>query len=804
MQPRLSGRPRLLRYLPALLLAAAPAAPCVTPASAQTTKVKAATPTPPDTRPLARFIPRDNLVVYAETDGLDAHADAWKKTSAYKMLNDTSLGEVLEAMAAQLADRALAANPNRKVNGAEVVALGKMLAQRGFAFGLNVDPKGDRPVHATLVVRSAAAREYKAAFSRSMGMLMGSTKPQLVKKEGRAVANVGDKGHTWAWWAEPGENDVVFAIASADDADLVIETANKKRPSAADHPVRVELAKADNGFEPAGLFFVDPAACPDGAGGQLSEACKWVRQEAGVSRVDFRWGYQDDALMSVTRLKAPKPRKGLLALFDGPTLDKAKLPPLPEAIETFAAFSVDPAKLFDVLQSSGPPPLKKHLDDLADAVKAKTRRDLRKDILGHLGPKAAVYVAPGGAAAKSGDAEKGENAEAPAANPIAGLTGVAAAVRQIPRLTLVADIDDPVRFNKTLDDVMIGVNKAIRERAQDAAETAEKAAEASNRNANRPGGPGGGDQAKSRRRAPLVYPEFQAVESKDPDRERVFVMKVPPALTRTYPPGLRPSIRVAGKHVAVSVAADAARLALEPKDGAWTPPSDFSAGFDQVPAGLVVLQVADPRPHDPEVLAGLPGLLQRTANAVIEAGRAKAAGPAAGGGPGGAPGGGPGRPSVSAAMQPGGGGQPGPGPGGPGGPGGGAPADGPAPIQFNIDADKLPKADELRSLMFPGFFAASADDQEVRFTTRAAFPSTGSVGGAAVGTALILPAVQAARAAARRAGLELPDPAKAQAAPSGGPAAGNAPAGNAPTSSPPGGPGGRPRGPGGPGGGRPQ
>ena len=64
-------------------------------------------------RPLAGYFPRQDLVVFVEFDGLDAHAEAWKKTAAYRLLNETSTGAMLEQVAIQLADRAFRASARR-------------------------------------------------------------------------------------------------------------------------------------------------------------------------------------------------------------------------------------------------------------------------------------------------------------------------------------------------------------------------------------------------------------------------------------------------------------------------------------------------------------------------------------------------------------------------------------------------------------------------------------------------------------------------------------------------------------------
>ena len=55
---------------------------------------------------------------------------------------------------------------------------------------------------------------------------------------------------------------------------------------------------------------------------------------------------------------------------------------------------------------------------------------------------------------------------------------------------------------------------------------------------------------------------------------------------------------------------------------------------------------------------------------------------------------------------------------------GGDPSAAPELLTFDIDAAKLPKADDLRSRLFPGLFAVSADDEEVRFTSRKRSPAS--------------------------------------------------------------------------------
>src|SRR5262249_60093929 len=86
--------------------------------------------------PLARYFPRQDLVVYAEFDGLDAHRDAWMKTAAYRLLNETTTGAMLEQTLARLLEWFLAHQPGFSLKGREVVGLGKHLLRSGFAVGI--------------------------------------------------------------------------------------------------------------------------------------------------------------------------------------------------------------------------------------------------------------------------------------------------------------------------------------------------------------------------------------------------------------------------------------------------------------------------------------------------------------------------------------------------------------------------------------------------------------------------------------------------------------------------------------------
>ncbi len=101
----------------------------------------------PDTSPLARYC--SHATTWSPTSNLPSsnpHKDAWQKTAAYKMLNETTLGTMLEDVGSQVIERLLSSRPDRRVTGTEVVKLVENLVQSGFVFAAAGVPDHPREV----------------------------------------------------------------------------------------------------------------------------------------------------------------------------------------------------------------------------------------------------------------------------------------------------------------------------------------------------------------------------------------------------------------------------------------------------------------------------------------------------------------------------------------------------------------------------------------------------------------------------------------------------------------------------------
>jgi hypothetical protein len=596
---------------------------------------------------LARYVPSQNLMFYLEFDGVDAHATAWRASAAYKLLNDTKLGPLVEDLASQgieLAQQSVAAA--KRIKGVEVVGLLKYIARRGFVVA--VAGKNPDDALAVLVLRGGDRPEIRRLLTRMS--LPGEANdrdrqaaPARFRKGGRTLTFL-DKSRSW--WVEKGD----LIVATNIKLDDLLAVVDGKQPNAVNHPLRTELPKAESGFEPVATGFLDIAALPP-----MPPAAIKLGLD-GIKRVDLRWGFQDDALMGVYRVVAPAPRKGALALLDQPTLGITSLPPLPSTLTGFSAVSIDLVKTYDQIVA-----LAKLASSEGDArvkdfeTRARRRLDLelRGDLFRIVGPKLALYAqpAPEVAGAK--------------ANP------ALAFLSQFTGLTISVQVRDQVAAGNAVDSLIESINSALKEQRQPAGA-----------NAN----------------APAL--QFQKMPGPRHRYEMDFAASgIRGPAAELY----QPTVMVGEHQLVISATPAAAERALDSSrtDQRWRPTGAFRAMAQRLPQEVVFLNVSDLRESLPALIENLPTTLQG-----INAGIAN--------------------------VQRQGGKQ-----------GGG--------IDVQIDPNKVPSATELRRLLFPASAAAFVDRQGLSVVVREPIPSISSPSTMSVVVALVLPAVQAAREAARRA-----------------------------------------------------
>ncbi len=348
-------------------------------------------PAPPQV--LAHYFPRQDLVVYAEFAGLDQERDAWTKTAAYKLWNETTTGALYEQTIARLVDTLVAGQPKPPITGSELAAGAAQARARGFRGGHQ--PRGGEgpPRCLGIVIRGGAKGPFRAVFDKVLKAAETPNGRVTVKKaRGRTLhAQPTGPDQSFAWWAEG--DDLVISLVSPTGPDAMMAALDGDEPSAIDHPARADLKKSADapGFVPVGFAFFEMTALP-----RLPKEAVALGLD-GIKRFDFRWGFDGPALQTIIGMVAPEPRKGIPAVFNQPVFDRGHLPPLPGGLAGFTVLSIDPPRLWDMLfeaVKSADPTAPKQLAELEKQLRDMLGLDLRHDLLAHIGPKFTGYVFP--------------------------------------------------------------------------------------------------------------------------------------------------------------------------------------------------------------------------------------------------------------------------------------------------------------------------------------------------------------------------------------------------------------------------
>ena len=728
----------------------------------------------------ARYLPRDIGLMFIEFDGLDAHPEAWSKAAASKLLNDTTLGEMLESVGVQMIDQLAPKNEGARVENAEIMQILRHMLHRGFCYSSAASLHGNvAKTLDVLVLRDAARKDARSMFSRGILSMPVTSAAKLTKVETRQVVVMTYGPETAKttinWWVEG--DDVV--ICDQELAASVMGAIDGKVPNMTANPRWSRLESASGTAVPLGCAWIDAESlskrieAPGAAGGKSNPL-------AALSAVETSWSLRDEAIEQTTRIEF---KKGTLESIAGATkLSADGTLPFPKDAPAYTEFSVrfdamldaaltglDKARAASAKADDGESP-RARLDAAAESLMKRYKIDLRKDFLAQLGPRAGWYIAPAGtlkaaaaatkkgaAKAKSKDDEPDSKAAAEEAEkgPLEGIAGLLPGLgashpaTKVPDFGFIVEIKNATAFNRGLDAVAALLNSTIREQKRAAAAAAKKKDAAAS-----PGGLAGGGRpnlggrggaaaagAEGETPAPKELADFMSELKPLPGKEKAFIFM----LTLPNVPGTtRLFLRVGPKYLVLSNSGELSHEIASQSEG-LNPSARLSAAVvDQLKRDALMLDFADQANDAAETLARLPAAIQTSYNQaklLIAAGAAKRTEVAAG--------------VPSGVFQPGaagggfgGGAGAGAGPAGPGGESGG--------LVLQFDAARLPKADALRALFFPSTTVIAANEAGVTITARSALPfmsmfTPTMLTANASTAALALPAIQAARDAARKA-----------------------------------------------------
>ena len=487
--------------------------------------------------PLTRHLPRKDLLAYLEFDGFDAHADAWRASAIFKLLNETHLGSVLEDLALQGIEVIQETTPlEERVTGADVVGVVKHIARNGFAVSLF--RRGPEGLRFAAVVRGGDQPELKRLLGTSKDAVQDTDREK--KSDISASPSGGHKfsrlGVDGIWLAEKGD----LILSSQASFNEIAAVQSNLEQSVVDHPLRVELRRAADGFKPAAIGFVDMASLAP-----LTPDAMDLGFD-GLERITLQWGFEGAAMFTRLRFAAPIPRRGALALLDQPTFNLNTLPSLPPDLTSLFVLSVDLAKTYDQIDT-----LMKRLDPPSPSdppgagILARHGIDLRKELFEHIGPQI-VFCS---------QASRGDDTATPASLLLSRVCG----------FTLAAQVRDEAPVLRSVDSLIKSFNPILREYLR--------------------------GKPRNRLAPSLAFLKFQKLAGLRPS----YVLDLPAGiLPPPYITMLRPTVAISHNQLAVGAATSAVQQALDAR-ARWRPTGAFIPVVSKLPADMIYLGLSDPR-----------------------------------------------------------------------------------------------------------------------------------------------------------------------------------------------------------------
>lgn len=356
-------------------------------------------------------------VLYFRYDGLESHRKAYEQTAmgevmkgelgefvdyVIKLVKD-SLGPVL--VKGQLLEGTSPEQMKHVRNGfTQFPSLVETLSRNGLLIGVEIiDPTTFR-AQLTVVFPNGGQEKNKKALDAGLRMAaaLGKVSVKESKTDGRAVTEIDPKSTApvrIAWWPEG--NHLVFTLGTA-DLSHTVGLAARKRPSLLEHPLYKSLAGFKK-YETAARGFVDLERVTKLAG-IYPPAGKLIDQLGlrTLKSVTAQFGFEGRQQRSTVVVNFAGPRQGIwAALASGKDLDLAQLPPIPPDVTGFQAVQVDFPAVYDaVLQAIAgiseavAPEQKLAFPVLQAGVDQALGFDMKKDLLGTLGPTVLFYTSP--------------------------------------------------------------------------------------------------------------------------------------------------------------------------------------------------------------------------------------------------------------------------------------------------------------------------------------------------------------------------------------------------------------------------
>ena len=340
-----------------------------------------------------------------------------------------------------------------RVSGKELSDLARHLARSGFAVGINRAGGAGPPRCFGLVIRGGAQRPIRELADR---LLRAGASPRLlgrdIQKAGRAIHQYDGASAAGIISMWPEGEDLVVSLVAPGGPDMIIDALDGRVPNAIANQTRDDLLRNEDirGFDCVGLAYFDMAAIP---------ALPRYAMSLGLDRIkrfDYRWGFHDDAILSVLGAQVPAPRTGIPAMFEQGDLDWRQMPPLPVGLAGFTMLSLDEPRISGAVRASLAAIAKLSGQDdpgggdqLDELFRASIGVSLHEEIFAHLGSRFTLYDVAG--RVKS---------------PSHILESFAQGLFRAPKMAVIAAVKNRDALEKSLEKMVAHLNATLRELPQ--------------------------------------------------------------------------------------------------------------------------------------------------------------------------------------------------------------------------------------------------------------------------------------------------------------------------------------------------
>ncbi len=362
--------------------------------------------------PPERLLPASTQL-YLRWDGVDAHKEAYGKTSLGRMMKGdtgafiTGLFDKLQTTSASLLTvetlrRGLEPKALKKMQ-ADAKAAAKLIPQIGkHGFILAAELRQLDPPQGNLFLILPGMGEDPDPFFGALRLAIGLSGGEIKERkiEGHLVASLELPPVNLAWWVE-GKHAVL--VLSTDNSETTVTnlTASGHAPLT-EQPLFQRVASFKK-FQTDARAFLDVSAFVKMGAKRGKEMSKLLDDLGmmGLRSLVLYSGFEGRAERGLVEWDMPGPRKGLLTLLTGKPFQLGDVPPLPPDVVNWSMSNFDIAALYDtgykaaeqivsLVSPEDVPKIKESIKQVNDFLGI----DLRKDLLGSLGDRFVSYTSP--------------------------------------------------------------------------------------------------------------------------------------------------------------------------------------------------------------------------------------------------------------------------------------------------------------------------------------------------------------------------------------------------------------------------